>query len=82
MILGGLIVLFLSPFFALLGFPGFLFIIFVPIIIGTLKELGDYYGWWKHDGNNFRQAMNDISEWTFGGMVFTLFITVTKYFVQ
>lgn len=79
MILGGITVLLFSPLFALFGFPWFILVMFVSTIAGLLKELGDHFGWWNHDENNFRQAMNDIAEWTFGGVIFTLFITIIKY---
>jgi hypothetical protein len=82
MILGGLLVLVLSPVFTLLGFPGYLLILLVPLAVSIVKECGDYFGWWPHDKSNFRQAMNDIAEWVFGGVVFGSLIAVTKFLVK
>lgn len=79
MILGGLLVLFFSPVFALLDFPYFLTVFLVSTLGGVIKEIGDFFKWWSHEDSNFRKALNDIAEWTFGGVVFTTFITITKY---
>ena len=79
MILGGLLVLFFSPFFSLLEFPAYLSILGVPLLVSVFKELGDYWQWWPHEPSSFRQALHDISEWMFGAMVFTLFIALSRF---
>lgn len=79
MLSGGFIVLIFSPVFALLGFPGYLSILGLVLIVATLKECGDFFKWWDHEESNFLQAIGDVSEWVFGGVVFTLFIGITKF---